>query len=136
MCYNDKCKIEIKSRIDGSENSVLVNGRVAKAVSEICFDYVLDGDDCTLTVKDNEVIQVRRGEQNIKMIFRKGEQTECILQSGGFSGTFTVFTHDLQFADCGTNTDKNVYALLIVYTLGEEKIELSFSAEYNAKVKK
>lgn len=130
MCYNDKCKIEIKSKIDGSANSVSVYGRVAKTASEIQFNYVLDGDDCTLTVKENEVVQLRHGEQNIKMIFRKGEQTECSLQSGGFSGTFTVFTHDLKFTECGTNAGKIIYTLLIVYTLGEEKIDLSFSAEY------
>lgn len=136
MCYNDKCKIEIKSRIDGSENSVSANGRVAKTASKMLFDYVLDGDGCTLTVNENDVIQERRGGQNIKMVFRKGEQTECFLQSGGFSGTFTVFTHDLQFSERGTNSGKNIYTLLIAYTIGEEKIELSFSAEYNAKVKK
>ena len=136
MCYNDKCKIEIKSRIDGSESTVAVNGSVEKTASKMRFSYVLDGDGCTLTVNENEIIQERCGEQNIKMIFRRGEQTECSLQSGGFTGAFTVFTHDLQFAECVTNIGKNVYTLLIVYTLGEEKIELSFSAEYNAKVKK
>lgn len=129
MCYNNKCKIEIKSRIDCSDSFVTVNGILEKTASDMRFYYALDGDDCTLTVKDNEVIQIRRGDQNIKMIFRKGEQTECFLESAGFSGAFSVFTHDLRFDASGLNTGKNSVTLLIAYTLGEEKIELTFSAK-------
>lgn len=132
MCYNKKCTIEIKSCIGGETNTVYAKGRVLKTESDISFDYVLDGDKCTLTYKDNKAVQSRRGKQNITMTFQKGENSECILESGGFSGAFTVFTHDLQFEECGINAGKKnvpVYILLIVYTLGEDKIELTFSAK-------
>ncbi|MDE7439397.1 MAG: DUF1934 domain-containing protein [Clostridia bacterium] len=113
-------------------STVSARGRFTKSDDGMRFDYVLDGDECTLTVKESEAVQTRRGEQNVKMIFRKGEQTECFLGSGGFSGAFGVFTHELQFADCVLNIGKKsvkVYTLLIVYTLGEDKIELTFSAK-------
>lgn len=138
MCYNSKCKIEIKSYIDGTATNTSVKGTVTKMPAEIRFEYVLDGDDCTFTVKDNEAVQIRRGAQNIKMIFRKGEQTDCYLESGGFVGGFTVFTSGLEFADCSVISGKktvNIYTVSIVYMLGEEKIKLTFSAEYNFNAK-
>ena len=130
MCYNSECRIEIKSRIDGTESAVSAEGKVTKTSEALRFDYGLDGDRCTLTVNANEVIQSRRGEQNIEMTFRKGEQTECFLKSGGFSGTFQVFTHDLQCMD-----GKSGFTLSIVYTLGGQKTELNFSAEYKIREK-
>ena len=125
MCYNSNCRIEIKSCIDGAKSKISVDGKAVISPSHRRFDYILDGDECTLRVTDNEVVQVRRGEQNIKLTFRKGESGECFLESGGFSGTFSVFTQDLQTSDNG-----RCFALLIVYTLGEQKTELNFSAKY------
>ena len=133
MCYNSECRIEIKSRIDGETSTIQAKGKVIKTPSDMRFDYLLDGDECTLTVSDGSVVQSRRGEQNIKMTFRKGEQTVCFLENGGFSGTFPVFCHDLQCTMCGINREFGaiqVFILSIVYTIGEQKIELNFSAEY------
>lgn len=128
MCYNSKCTIKIESCIGGIASTTSAEGSVLKTDLGVRFDYLLDGDECTLTVNDSEVVQTRRGEQNIKMTFRKGEQTECFLESGGFSGAFTVFTHDLKFT--------NGRVLLIVYTLGEDKIKLTFTTENNYQVEK
>ena len=125
MCYNSNCRIEIKSCIDGVESKVSLDGKVTKCPSEIRFDYALDSDRCTLSVTDNEAVQLRQGEQNIKLIFKKGETSECSLSSGGFLGTFHVFTQEMQMTDDGKS-----FLLLIVYTLGEQKTELRFSAEY------
>ena len=133
MCYNSDCRIEIKSLIDGETSTTLTKGKVVKTPSDMRFDYVLDGDECTLTVNDGGVVQSRRGEHNIKMTFRKGEQTECFLENSGFSGAFYVFTHTLQCTMCGINREFGAnqgFTLLIVYTIGEQKIELNFSAEY------
>ena len=132
MCYNSDCSIKIKSRIDGETCTVSTKGKVVKTTSDIRFDYFLDGDECTLTVKGREVIQLRRGEQSVKMIFRKGERTDCFLGNDGFSGAFPVFTHDLQCTMRDINDEFNInqgFSLLIVYTIGEKKIELNFSAE-------
>ena len=139
MCYNSKCKIEIKSCIDGVQDIISAKGRVIKSHSDISFDYTLDGDSCTLTITDGEVVQDRRGEQSIKLTFRKGEKTECFLKNGGFLGTFPVFTHDLQCTMCDINRKIGaiqVFILSIVYTIGEQKIELNFSAEYKLKEKR
>lgn len=125
MCYNNKCKIEIKSCIDGSLTTVSATGKVTKTISGLRFDYALDSDECTLVANDKGVVQTRRGEQNIKMVFRKGEQTECFLESDGLSGKFTVFTYDLKIVSGLVDT------IIIVYALGEEKIELKFTAENN-----
>ena len=133
MCYNSDCRIEIKSRIDGETSTVSTKGKVIKSHSDIRFDYLLDGDECNLTVSSGGVIQIRRGEQNVKMTFRKGEQTECFLENMGLSGTFPVFTHDLQCTMSDINRGFEVnrgFTILIVYTIGEQKIELDFSAEY------
>ena len=133
MCYNSDCRIEIKSRIDGETSTISTKGNVVKTSSDMRFDYLLDGDKCTLTVSNGCIVQSRRGEQNVKMTFRKGEQTECFLGNGCFSGTFSVFTHDLQCTMSDINKDFGIekgFTLLIVYTIGEQKIELNFSAEY------
>lgn len=132
MCYNKSCKIKICSRIDGETTVSDTQGTIIKTASEVRFDYVLDGDECVFTVNGSQAVQSRRGAQNITMTFRKGKETECLLESGGFSGSFTLFTHNLI---CEETDGK--FKLTIIYTLGEEEIELSFSAEYkNAKVKK
>ena len=125
MCYNSNCRIEIKSIIDGDLSTVTSQGSVVKSNSEIRFKYTLDGDECALTLTDSEVKQTRKGENDISMTFRKGERTECTLASGGFSGSFPVYTHELDKKE----TSKDL-TLKIVYTLGEQKVELNFSAEY------
>ncbi len=122
MCYNN-CKIKIESCIDGCVNIVSATGTVDRTRSEVRFYYKLDGDECKLAVNACQAEQSRRGEQNIQMTFREGEQTECSLASGGFSGKFTVFTHKLIFCD------GDVCKLFICYSLGEQKTELNFSAE-------
>ncbi len=124
MCYNKQCKIKIVSRIDGAESTVSADGSVTNTSNGICYCYALDGDECTLTVKENEVVQSRRGEHNIKVVFRKRETTECVLENGGYSGTIPLYTHELTFT-----VGQKIDTLLIIYTLGEEKIELKFAAE-------
>ena len=138
MCYNINCRIEIKSRIDGFESTISTNGKVTKTPSQISFDYILDGDECSLNVNNGEVVQTRRGEQNIKLTFRKGEQTECFLENGGFFGAFPVFTDDLQctMRDINKGNDAvRILTLSIIYTLGEQKTEVNFSAEYKIEGK-
>ena len=133
MCYNSDCRIKINSVIDGVKNNLFFEGKVINAPSGMKFCYSLDGDECELSMDGDKIVQQRRGQQNIKMTFRKGEETECYLESGGFSGSFSVFTNDLQCTmrdiDCEFGINKT-FILTIVYTLGEQKTKLNFSAEY------
>lgn len=136
MCYNN-CKIEIKSLIDGSYSVIKTSGKVTKTQERTCYEYDLDGDKCFLTVNGGEAVQERCGEQNIKIIFRKGKKSECFFENGDFSGSLPVFTHDFRFLQSRTADGVNcVDTISIFYTLGEQKIELEFSAEYNKKVEK
>lgn len=139
MCYNSKCSIEIKSTVDGETSVVSANGKVIKEPSEMRFDYSLDGDECTLTVTDSEVVQTRRGEHNIKLTFKKGEKTECLLGSGLFSGTVSVFTEDFQYSICSINKRLgavHIFMLTLNYMLEEQKIKINFSAKFTSRVKK
>ena len=55
------------SAIDGEQSIISVDGTCVKSPSDIRFDYTLDEDKCTLTVKKDAAVQTRRGEQNIKI---------------------------------------------------------------------
>ena len=139
MCYNKNCDIEIKSCIDGETSIISVTGKVTRSPSEYRFDYTLDGDKCTLTVREGEVIQTRRGEQNIDLTFIKGEKSECVFDMGGLSGTVPVFTEDIQRDVCSIDRRFGavyVYMLTLAYTLGEQKTRINFSAKYSLRVKK
>ena len=133
MCYNKDCKIEIASIIDGEKSVTNAKGKVIKTPSDCRFEYTFDRDGCTLSVKDNEVIQTRRGAQTINMTFRKGEETQCSLSSGGFSGAFPVLTEAVEHSVCSINGrfgTVEIFLLTIIYTLGEQKTEIKFSAKY------
>ena len=138
MCYNSNCSIELKSTIDGETCVFSAKGKVLKTPSGMQFDYCLDGDRCTLTVTDGEVVQTRRGEQNIKLTFKKCENTECVLDIGGFSGVVPVYTEDMQHNICSVNRRFGavyVFILTIVYMFGEQKTKIDFSAKYTLREK-
>ena len=139
MCYNNNWSIEIKTCIDGVSDTVSTRGKLISAPSGYSFDYNLDGDECTLCLTGDKVVQTRRGEQNIKITFQEGETTECILESGGFCGTITVFTEHLQHTVCSIDKrfgSVQIFTLTIVYTLGEQRVKIDFSAKYTSRVKK
>lgn len=136
MCYNN-CKIEIKSCIDGSVSVIRTEGKVVKTSSETCFVYDLDGDSCSFTLKGKSAVQKRLGKQNIELTFVKGENTDCFLEDGDLTGSLPIFTYDLRFDSSGTDgSAMRVDVITIDYSIGEQKIKLEFSAEYNKKVKK
>ena len=53
--------------------------------------------------------------------------TKCVIGKYGFSGSLPLFTHYIGFKENGG------YSLLIVYTLGEDKITLKFIAKNSVK---
>lgn len=137
MCYNTDCNIEIASVIGGEKSIIKSKGKIICSPSGYRFEYRFDGDECTLNVTEDEIVQSRRGEQNIKLTFRKGEQTQGLLTSDGFSGAFPIFTEHFGFAVNNVNgeIDGRIFNLSIVYTLGEQKTEINFSAKYTLKGK-
>ena len=88
MCYNNKCKIEIRSNINGSTDTITVKGKATKTLSDMRFEYTLNGDECTLIVKNDEAVQTRRGEQNIKMTFRKANEQSVFWKAEVFRARF------------------------------------------------
>ena len=137
MCYNIDCNIEIASKIDGEKSIVKTNGKVIGTPFGYRFEYKLNNDKCMLSVTDSEIVQERQGEQNIKLTFRKGEQTRGLLASGGFSGAFPIYTEHFEYVvnSVEGEVDGRIFNLSIVYTLGEQKTEIIFSAKYTSKGK-
>ena len=135
MCYNSDSGIEIASVIDGEKSIVKANGKIIRSPSGYRFEYGFEGDECTLCVTENEVVQIRRGEQNIQMTFRRGEQTRGLLTVGGFSGDFPIYTESFEFAD-NSNGEGCIFNISITYTIGEQKNEINFSAKYTLEGKK
>ncbi|MDE6667322.1 MAG: DUF1934 domain-containing protein, partial [Clostridia bacterium] len=85
--------------------------------------YDLDGDKCTLSYKNGEIVQERRGSVPILMRFKEGQETACILQMGASSGSFSVFTNKIQIK----NDEKSV-EIKLNYTCGGENTDLEITA--------
>ena len=104
MCYNDfigkkatNCKVTIISSSAGFESRVTSDGLLKIQPTGCEVNYSLDGDFCTLAVKDNVVTQKRTGGQNILMTFSQGETSVCEIGTGGLCGSFEIFTENLKF---------------------------------------
>lgn len=100
MCYNlnksapRRCKIKINSSLS---DEISAFGTIEEAEGKLNVLYTLDGDDCALTYSDGKAEQTRRGGQNVKISFERGEKTFCEISSGAFSGGFEIFTESLEF---------------------------------------
>ena len=132
MCYNKDCKIKITSFIDGEKSTVSTEGKLINTSPELRVEYLLDSDQCSLTANGNEIVQTRRGRQNVSITFREGEQTECVLGFNGFSGTIPVFTENFEISILRIHNryeTSYIYTISIRYTLGEQKIELTITVE-------
>jgi uncharacterized beta-barrel protein YwiB (DUF1934 family) len=85
-------KISIKSQGNdwkdeiSSPAEILIDGNYAEV------KYAIDGDECTLKVCDGSVEQLRRGEVDIKLTFKQGQKTLCILGDEGMRGGYEIFT--------------------------------------------
>ena len=116
------CSIEIISEGDGWESRITAEGRV-KIAQAVEFSYPIDGDECTLSYINGVVTQRRVGGQNITITFKEGEETFCNLSSGGFSGSYGIFTRRLSF-----NSNGSGYLLSLEYLNGDEPVTLTFKA--------
>ena len=127
MCNNQyKCRVTINSQSESFNDEKQTEGRFTSDGEGVRLSYKLDGDDCVLTADGKTITQTRTGANNIRLTFRKGERTQCILTSGGMSGSFEIFTDEIKFTE-----DKNGFKLFLKYLSGgdREKIKLTLTAE-------
>ena len=116
------CSIEMRSEGEGWKSNISAEGKVENN-DGVKFFYEVDGDSCTLSYKDGIVTQQRLGEQNITITFQEGIKTYFMLKSGGFSGSYDIFTHRLNF-----NAGSAEYLLRLEYLNGDEPVKLTFKA--------
>lgn len=124
MCYNE-CKVNIRSVGNGWTDTKLTDGKFSEADGTVRINYLLDGDECRLTVEGKKVTQERRGGQYVKINFEEGKKTECVIGSGGLTGSFEIFTRSIRFI-----SGKGGYKLSLEYINGSDKepIKLDFTA--------
>ena len=109
-------KVNISSVGNGWTDEKSTEGEVTEADGAVIIRYTLDGDECVLTVNGNTVTQERRGEQCVKISFKEGESTQCVIGSGGLSGSYEIFTRSINFF-----LGKGGYKLSLEYLNGSEK---------------
>lgn len=119
------CSVNINSKGAGWSDWRASDGEIFETAKGTVIRYALDGDRCELTLSDGKVMQTRRGEQCVTICFEEGKQTECIIGSGGFTGSFKIFTKSLKIL-----SGKGGYRITIEYLSGVdgELINLSFTA--------
>ncbi|MDE6505297.1 MAG: DUF1934 domain-containing protein [Clostridia bacterium] len=118
-----KCKISL----DNGKNGVFTaRGDLNFGAEGFALFYELDGDKCLLTYKNGTIVQERRGNVTMKMVFSQGKQTECTLGEGGLSGSFPVFTNKIQIENDPKSVDIKLY-----YNCAGESVALHvFAAAY------
>ena len=118
-------KINISSVIDGFEELKTAEGEVVQAGEKVTFKYGLDGDECLISVNCGKAVYERSGEQCVKINFEEGVKTLCEIGSGGFYGSFEIYTQSLKFI-----SGKGGYKLSLEYLNGNENqlIKLTLTA--------
>ena len=107
----DECKIKIASCGGGLNTEIRTVGEMCEADGTVIFRYKLEGDDCTLTVKDGTVSQIRSGRQSVFMVFSEGTITEGNTGDGYLICPLEVYTRKISFK-CG----KGGFRLTLLYT--------------------
>jgi hypothetical protein len=123
-----KCKLTIASHGNGWSDKVTDVGQMNIEDGVATVNYKIDGDLCNLTISEEFVEQERKGENNIKISFRQGEKTLCIIGDDELRGGYSVFTKTLtsKVGTLGCNVSLN-------YISGNdnEEINLTIRAIYN-----
>lgn len=114
------CKVTLSGSNGTSLNTF---GILTSSGAGFELKYKIEGDDCSLSVRDGTVAQSRRGALDFDINFIKGANTFCIIYSGESTGTIPVKTLDLYTSE----TDDGVL-IKIVYLLGGEKMNINISA--------
>ncbi len=119
-----KVRINISVVRGGCTSSVPSLGELHIGEDDFSVDYYLSGDECTLHVRGGTVRQRHRGGTDIDMLFKEGEQTECLLRESGKVLTLPVFTRSL-----GVSLTDEGCTVSLSYVFGGEEAELVFVAD-------
>ena len=86
------CRLSISSRGDGwtSDNVLRASMEISDNFATVA--YKLEGDDCTLTLSPRRAEQSRSGEVPLRLTFVPGEDTVCIVGTGGLRGGYRIHT--------------------------------------------
>ncbi len=114
------CKVTISN----AEIPVVSQGTLTFTEKGFNIRYVTDGDGCDFSYFEGTAFQTRKGEFGFDVSFREGEETACVLRSGGFSGSVPVKTLRLSVSVTARGA-----LVELKYLLGGEARELSLSAE-------
>ncbi len=90
-----KCKLSIFSQGDGWKQNAECEAEASVGENGVVVRYLLDGDNCRLTLSRNSLSQVREGGVNIKISFEEGKTTFCEISDGSSGGGYEVFTEKL-----------------------------------------
>ncbi len=117
--------LNIVSKTDSGSNVVAVDAVGEYSHGALALKYAYDGAEYTLYLKRGEMIHDRRGDVSLKMEFKKGKKTLCLLEDSTGKGSFEIFTEELE-----VDFDKGACKAVCVYSDdgGETKTTLTVTA--------
>lgn len=86
------CRLTIRSRGRGWESNHILPADMQFSEGSVSIFYKLEGDDCTLTLSPRRAEQSRSGEVPLRLTFVPGEDTVCIVGTGGLRGGYRIHT--------------------------------------------
>lgn len=125
------CKVIIRSRGSGWTDEKISEGELIKTQKGVRLNYILDGDECVLRAENGKALQERRGAQRIKISFKEGEFSDCVIGEGEMRGLYKIFTRRLEFF-CG----KNGFKLSLEYENGSDREIINLDLTAYGKEKK
>ena len=117
--------IAVSSVIGGEKFSSSSVGELSIGEDDFSVRYFVEGDECLLHVRRGVVTQKRRGNLTFTMTFAEGECTQCVLEEGGASFSYPIFTRVL-----GVSLTDSGCSVTLSYLQGEEGVlsQLAFTA--------
>jgi hypothetical protein len=91
-----KCKLTITSKGNGWSDKVCDDADIQIIDDVATVKYTIDGDECSLLICHKQIEQVRKGKVPIKLTFRQGEKTACIIGDNEMRGGYALFTNRLK----------------------------------------
>lgn len=112
----EACNLIILSKGKEWQDRRNVVGEVDIGRDTLLLNYSLDGDSCSLKLKNGKVEQYRKGLQSIHIEFKKNEFTKCVIGDDGLCGSYQIFTKNLDF-----KIYTNGFKIMLEYESGGDK---------------
>ncbi|MBO5328259.1 MAG: DUF1934 family protein [Clostridia bacterium] len=127
-----QCKIIIKTVGEGWQDELKCNAEFLTVNGARQILYKIQNDDSVLLIEEDKVVQKRRGEVNVDLLFIEGKTTPCKIITQGLNGGYNVFTESVEKTPL-----KNGYKLQLNYVndYSNEKIKLTLFAIFNTQEK-